>query len=330
MLDEITPSDIDGWAATPSFIHEHRTVDEVTCEVELVSGEKFAVSAMECKFRHPHVTDLFPAVIFVQFADLQDPGSIWKSPIAGPPADQELRFEGQSPNLVPVPLGTPRRDGGLEILVGDDEYAAVETLYLKLRARLVVKAIGGEGGRHFNYSSAEGPIATLSRFDEEIEGNPVQIEALRTPDGKMTAEVIHSGGFRAKGMPLVPIVTDMSVFDTSIFHMLPLTIQIAGGEPVDGVILEPREAFFEGTVDIRAFDADNFIFVDRASLQELKRTKRRKGPFDLSEMMYVVPRNIVQSIDLGPAINYFAERDRKKQKKGLRKPSGNRSHRRVR
>lgn len=304
VLSEILPEVIDRWITGPSFLHGFKTVEHFRCEIELVNGDNITVDAIEQCLSHPEVHSPFPPVIFVQFAELREPDSIWRSGPKGEAAIIELHLDGQDPNIIPVPLGHKRRQGGLTY-VADGEHRLVKTIKLTFDSRLNHIALQADKGRHFEYSSEKGEIVKFSAFQDNILGHPVEIQAMQRPDGSVSAEAQFADGFRMPAEVRSTVVSDMRVIDTKVLNMLPITLRIFGGEPSDRVLLKPVSPMFEIGTDLVEFDREYFIFMEKDDLRRFKRAaaNNTKSSGMFTELAYIIPRSIVETIDLAPAIN---------------------------
>jgi hypothetical protein len=311
VLEEITSDVIDGWIAPEPLVHAYCVVEALRCRVLLRSGDEIELDEMEPRFRHPMVSGDFPPVAFISFMEMKDPEVIWG---ASQKQSGELTFNlnARDPDLIPVPLGVPRKAGELEVLV-DDIPRLVESVVLTLRADRKAQVIPSERGQHYAYGPPDTPSTTMSQFEGEIAGVPVRIERFSQPDGPPSAVAAFPNGLRLPSHVLKPHITDMSTVDLDVLHGRPVSLRVRrtatpegeefGPLTVDGILFRPLESFFESVEARDSFNKSYFMFLMHADVDEIRRaadegadTKR------FWDLVNIFPHDAIEYIDLTPLI----------------------------
>ncbi len=302
VIGEITSEDIDQWFMPTSLIHIFRVVEAITCKVRLVSGEEHEISSLEKRFRHPEVHGVFPPDVFVNFLEMKNPRIFNEAKLVEQATKMSFVLDAQDPELIPVPLGEQRKEGGLELL-NDSCFHPVDKISLDFSISFKAQALEPSEGQHYVYGAPGSPAVRYSQFDTEMFGLPVRIDNFARKDQKPEASISFPSGLKLPGKVFVPRISNIHAVNSKDVHDVPVRVALRDGRTLEGV-------FFDHTLLIREdareeFNMKYLAFIekaDRARLRDIAKENVDAAGKELLEVGLLLRRDDIAWIDLASAM----------------------------
>lgn len=196
-LSELSSDEIEAWFLPHGIVHLFRLIEDTTCYVTLVSkpDDPQQVDANEPLFIHKLVHTPFPAVLFINFTDMIDPRRFWAVPLDGSKTSLSLELDGSDCNLIPVPLGVPKPEGGkLKILFNKEEHE-VSKVVLSFSISYEAAAFSPGDGTHHIYGAPGDAKVQHSQYQGKVFGLPVTFDH-QTTDGASSSTAKFPSGLK--------------------------------------------------------------------------------------------------------------------------------------
>jgi hypothetical protein len=302
-LKPITGNEVDQWLGSDNFVHYYRSVTDFHCDVETETGRSVSFEGMEPRFREPNVHGLFPAAAFLEFIEMKNPEVFLSISLDGVPVPVDLNFKGADPNLVPVPLGKPRKPGLLTVEISSEDHP-VKSVRMRLQLAHVSRRLDASGGQHFAYGAPGEARHVLSTYTTDMFKMPVEIER---HSGKYTDRVASTlrfpNGLELQATTIDPRLYDVEAINVERLAMKPITIKLRNGEFAQGVFLAPLREFFSDENERMRIAQEAFLFVARADLEWIQEQKKLTPNARMRKhILQLIPKKTVEYVDISAAL----------------------------
>jgi len=301
---EVQQSSLDDWFLPPHSAHVFRQIENIECQVQTIDGQIRQVDPMNPCLQHSHVRGLFPPVLLIKFAEINDEKRFWQIPFDG--TRSKLRFcFGASGEHIPLPTGIEPVDSNLQMEI-DGQLSIVDSVEVICTAWYETIVADRESMTHHESQSSQGLMSRHSSFIGKSVDLPVEFEHFQSDDGSHTSTATFPSGVTIESIqiPLTRRLTDVWNIDVRSLHLIVVTIKMRSQEPRKGFLFTFPRGELATNESLRGLLRDHFLFAQHTDTDRMRRflTALERRTYLHAEVGKVLqlPKRDVEYIELMP------------------------------